>query len=96
LARLSTNSEALLIVARTLWVAYLIENGEITRPVKGATLIGDGPTVLTRVTMIGDDFSFDPGVGACGKSGQWIPAGVGQPSLKISGLTVGGAEVRQP
>jgi TldD protein len=71
--------------------AYLIEDGRITRPVKGATLIGDGPTALTRVTMIGDDFDFDPGVGVCGKSGQSVPVGVGQPSLKITGLTVGGA-----
>ena len=71
--------------------AYLIEDGRITRPVKGATLIGDGPTALTRVTMVGDDFDFDPGVGVCGKSGQSVPVGVGQPSLKITGLTVGGA-----
>jgi len=71
--------------------AYLIEDGRITRPVKGATLIGGGPTALTRVTMIGDDFDFDPGVGVCGKSGQSVPVGVGQPSLKITGLTVGGA-----
>ena len=73
--------------------AYLIEDGKITAPVKGATLIGDGPSALTRVTMIGDDFDFDPGVGVCGKSGQSIPVGVGQPSLKITGLTVGGTSV---
>jgi len=73
--------------------AYLIEDGKITRPVKGATLIGDGPSALTRVTMIGDDFDFDPGVGVCGKSGQSVPVGVGQPSLKITGLTVGGTSV---
>jgi TldD protein len=73
--------------------AYLIENGKITTPVKGATLIGDGPSALTRVTMIGDDFCFDPGVGVCGKAGQGVPVGVGQPSLKITGLTVGGAGV---
>ncbi len=73
--------------------AYLIENGKITVPVKGATLIGDGPSALTRVTMIGDDFGFDPGVGVCGKSGQSVPVGVGQPSLKITGLTVGGTGV---
>jgi TldD protein len=73
--------------------AYLIENGKIARPVKGATLIGDGPSALTGVTMIGDDFSFDPGIGVCGKNGQGLPVGVGQPSLKISGLTVGGTEV---
>ena len=70
--------------------AYLIEDGKITSPVKGATLIGDGPSALTRVTMIGDDFDFDPGVGVCGKNGQSVPVGVGQPSLKITGLTVGG------
>ena len=73
--------------------AYLIENGKITAPVKGATLIGDGPSALTRVSMIGDDFCFDPGVGVCGKAGQGVPVGVGQPSLKITGLTVGGAGV---
>ncbi|HZK99627.1 MAG TPA: metalloprotease TldD [Caulobacteraceae bacterium] len=73
--------------------AYLIENGRITAPVKGATLIGDGPSALTRVTMIGDDFAFDPGIGVCGKGGQGVPVGVGQPSLKITGLTVGGTSV---
>ncbi len=73
--------------------AYLIEDGKITTPVKGATLIGDGPSALTRVTMIGDDFDFDPGVGVCGKSGQSVPVGVGQPSLKITGLTVGGTNI---
>jgi TldD protein len=73
--------------------AYLVENGKIIAPVKGATLIGDGPSALTRVAMIGDDFAFDPGVGMCGKSGQSVPVGVGQPSLKITGLTVGGTGV---
>ncbi|HEY2481938.1 MAG TPA: metalloprotease TldD [Caulobacteraceae bacterium] len=73
--------------------AYLIEDGRIAAPVKGATLIGDGPSVLTRVTMIGNDFAFDPGIGVCGKSGQGVPVGVGQPSLKIAGLTVGGTSV---
>src|SRR5207245_7440934 len=73
--------------------AYLIEDGKVTTPVKGATLIGDGPSALTRVTMIGDDFGFDPGVGVCGKSGQSVPVGVGQPSLKITGLTVGGTSL---
>jgi TldD protein len=72
--------------------AYLIEDGKITTPVKGATLIGDGPTAMNRVTMIGDDFDFDPGIGVCGKNGQSVPVGVGQPSLKLSGLTVGGTE----
>ncbi len=73
--------------------AYLIEDGKVTTPVKGATLIGDGPSALTRVTMIGDDFSFDPGIGVCGKNGQGVPVGVGQPSLKLTGLTVGGTKV---
>jgi TldD protein len=73
--------------------AYLIEDGRVTSPVKGATLIGDGPSALTRVTMIGDDFAFDPGIGVCGKNGQGVPVGVGQPSLKITGLTVGGTKV---
>ena len=73
--------------------AYLIEDGKVTVPVKGATLIGDGPSALTRVTMIGDDFAFDPGIGVCGKNGQGVPVGVGQPSLKITGLTVGGTGV---
>ncbi|HYF22582.1 MAG TPA: metalloprotease TldD [Caulobacteraceae bacterium] len=73
--------------------AYLIEDGRIGAPVKGATLIGDGPTVLTKVQAIGDDFDFDPGVGVCGKAGQGVPVGIGQPSLKIAGLTVGGTAV---
>jgi TldD protein len=71
--------------------AYRVKDGKVVAPVKGATLIGDGPTALTRIDMIGDDFSMDPGVGMCGKGGQGVPVGVGQPSLKISGLTVGGA-----
>ncbi len=70
--------------------AYLIENGKVTQPVKGATLIGNGPDVLTRVTMIGNDLALDPGIGTCGKEGQSVPVGVGQPTLKIEGLTVGG------
>jgi len=70
--------------------AYLIENGRVTRPVKGATLIGNGPDVLTRVTMIGNDLNLDSGVGTCGKDGQSVPVGVGQPTLLIDGLTVGG------
>ena len=73
--------------------AYLIENGKVTRPVKGATLIGNGPDVLTRVSMIGNDMALDKGVGMCGKAGQSVPVGVGQPTLKIDGLTVGGTEV---
>jgi TldD protein len=70
--------------------AYLIEKGEITRPVKGATLIGNGPDVLTRVSMVGNDLELDAGVGVCGKDGQSVPVGVGQPTLKVEGLTVGG------
>jgi TldD protein len=72
--------------------AYLIENGKVTRPVKGATLIGNGPDVLTRVSMIGNDLKLDPGVGTCGKEGQSVPVGVGQPTLRIDGLTVGGTQ----
>jgi TldD protein len=70
--------------------AYMIENGRITYPVKGATLIGNGPDALTRVSMIGNDLRLDPGVGTCGKEGQSVPVGVGQPTLRIDGLTVGG------
>ncbi|HHC72538.1 MAG TPA: metalloprotease TldD [Thiotrichales bacterium] len=70
--------------------AYLIEKGRITRPVKGATLIGNGPEVLTRVTMVGDDLRLDRGVGVCGKEGQSVPVGVGQPTLRVEELTVGG------
>ena len=72
--------------------AYLIENGKVTRPVKGATLIGNGPDVLTRVSMVGNDLAFDSGVGTCGKEGQSVPVGVGQPTLKIDNLTVGGTQ----
>ncbi len=72
--------------------AYLIEKGKVTRPVKGATLIGNGPDVLTRVSMIGNDLALDKGVGVCGKAGQSVPVGVGQPTLKIDGLTVGGTD----
>ena len=70
--------------------AYRIENGKLGAPIKGATLIGDGPTVLTRVAAIGDDMALDEGIGVCGKGGQSVPAGVGQPTLLIEGLTVGG------
>jgi TldD protein len=73
--------------------AYLIENGKITEAVKGATLIGNGPDVLTRVSMVGNDLELDSGVGTCGKDGQSVPVGVGQPTLKIDGLTVGGTRV---
>lgn len=70
--------------------AYLIENGKVTRPIKGATLIGNGPEVLKQVSMVGDDLKLDAGVGVCGKEGQSVPVGVGQPTLKIDNLTVGG------
>lgn len=70
--------------------AYRVKGGKIMEPVKGATLIGNGPDVLTRVGMIGNDLKLDPGVGSCGKGGQTVPAGVGQPTLRIDGLTVGG------
>jgi TldD protein len=70
--------------------AYLIENGKITRPVKGATLIGNGPDVLKRVSMLGNDLQLDTGVGTCGKEGQSVPVGVGQPTMLIEELTVGG------
>ncbi|HCU54568.1 MAG TPA: metalloprotease TldD, partial [Gammaproteobacteria bacterium] len=72
--------------------AYLIENGQVTRPVKGATLIGNGPDVLTRVSRVGNDLALDSGVGTCGKDGQSVPVGVGQPTLLIDGLTVGGTQ----
>ena len=70
--------------------AYLIEDGKVTHPVKGASLIGNGPDALTRVAMIGDDLQLDSGIGTCGKEGQSVPVGVGQPTLRIDGLTVGG------
>ena len=73
--------------------AYLIENGKITQPVKGATLIGSGPDVLTKVSMVGDNIQLDSGVGTCGKNGQSVPVGVGQPTLKVDELTVGGVLV---
>lgn len=72
--------------------AYLIENGKIVAPVKGATLIGNGPEVMQQVSMIGNDMALDPGVGVCGKDGQSVPVGVGQPSLKVDEITVGGTE----
>jgi TldD protein len=72
--------------------AYLIENGKIGPAVKGATLIGNGPDCLTKVSMIGNDMALDPGIGTCGKEGQSVPVGVGQPTLRIDGLTVGGTQ----
>ena len=70
--------------------AYLIEDGKVTRPVKGASLIGNGPDVLTRINMVGDDFALDTGVGTCGKNGQAVPVGVGMPTIRIDAITVGG------
>ncbi len=70
--------------------AYMIENGKVTYPVKGATLIGNGPDAMTRVSMVGNDLKLDQGVGTCGKEGQSVPVGVGQPTMRIDGLTVGG------
>lgn len=72
--------------------AYLIENGKVTRPVKGATLIGNGPEVMNRISMVGDDLALDRGIGVCGKEGQSVPVGVGQPTLRVDGLTVGGTQ----
>jgi TldD protein len=72
--------------------AYLIEDGKITAPVKGATLIGNGPVSLTKVTAVGNDLKLDEGVGVCGKNGQSVPVGVGMPTLRISEMTVGGTK----
>ncbi len=71
--------------------AYRVRNGKVGAPLKNVALIGDGPTALTKVSMIGNDFALDPGIGVCGKGGQGVPVGVGQPTIKIDGLTVGGA-----
>jgi TldD protein len=70
--------------------AYRIENGKIGAPVKGATLIGNGPDALTRVSMVGNDMALDTGIGTCGKNGQGVPVGVGQPTLRLDSITVGG------
>ena len=70
--------------------AYLIEDGKITQPIKGATIIGNGPDVLTRVSMVGNDMALDSGIGTCGKDGQSVPVGVGQPTMRIDNMTVGG------
>ena len=72
--------------------AYLIEDGKVTRPVKGATLIGNGPEVLTRISMVGNNLKLDDGIGTCGKDGQSVPVGVGQPTLRIDSITVGGTQ----
>ena len=71
--------------------AYMVENGKIGAPIKGATLIGDGATALKQIRGVGNDMEMDPGMGNCGKQGQWVPVGVGQPSLLIGGLTIGGS-----
>ena len=72
--------------------AYLVENGKIGAPVKGATLIGNGPDAMSKISMIGNDMALDNGVGTCGKGGQSVPAGVGQPTVKMGGITIGGTE----
>lgn len=72
--------------------AYLIEDGKVTRPVKGATLIGNGPEAMSRVSMVGNDLKLDSGVGTCGKDGQSVPVGVGQPTLRLDNMTVGGTQ----
>src|SRR5436853_7399553 len=72
--------------------AYLIEDGKITRPVKGATLIGNGPEILTRVSMVGHDLKLDEGIGTCGKEGQSVPVGVGLPTIRVDEITVGGTK----
>lgn len=71
--------------------AYQVRNGKVGAPVKGATLIGDGATALTRIRALGNDMALDPGMGNCGKAGQWVPVGVGQPTVRIDGLTIGGS-----
>ena len=72
--------------------AYLIENGKVTTPIKGATLIGNGPQTMQQVSMVGNDLEFDAGIGTCGKAGQSVPVGIGQPTVKIDAITVGGTE----
>jgi len=73
--------------------AYRVQGGKVGAPLKNVALIGDGPTAMTRVSMIGNDFALDPGIGVCGKAGQGVPVGVGQPTIKVDALTVGGAGV---
>ncbi|MGD9521675.1 MAG: metallopeptidase TldD-related protein, partial [Tepidiphilus sp.] len=72
--------------------AYWVEDGKVCYPIKGATLIGSGPEVMQRVSMIGTDLALDPGIGTCGKDGQSVPVGVGQPTLRVEGITVGGTQ----
>ena len=71
--------------------AYRVKNGRVGQPIKGATLIGDGATALKHIRALGNDMALDPGMGNCGKAGQWVPVGVGQPTVMIGGLTVGGS-----
>ena len=92
-SKIALHSKRVLIDAKLIEATIFIENGKITQPVKGATLIGNGPDVLTRVSMVGNDLALDSGVGTCGKEGQSVPVGVGQPTLKIDSLTVGGTDV---
>ena len=73
--------------------AYRVKNGVVGAPLKGATLIGDGATALKHIHAIGNDMALDPGMGNCGKAGQWVPVGVGQPTLMIGGLTIGGSKI---
>ena len=73
--------------------AYFVENGEIKYPVKGATLIGNGPEAMNKIKMIGNDLKLDPGIGTCGKDGQGVPVGVGQPTLLMEGITIGGTDI---
>ena len=73
--------------------AYEINNGKIGSPIKGATIIGNGPDILTKVSMVGNDMKLDPGIGTCGKNGQWVPVGVGQPSILVDEITVGGTQL---
>lgn len=73
--------------------AYEINSGKIGAPLKGVTLIGNGPDILTKVSMVGDDMKLDPGIGTCGKNGQWVPVGVGQPSILVNQITVGGTNI---
>ena len=73
--------------------AYQVENGKLGKPLKGVTIIGDGPTVLTQIKHIGNDLQIDPGIGVCGKAGQNLPVGVGQPTLYVENMTVGGSAV---
>jgi TldD protein len=72
--------------------AYLIEGGRVTRPVRGATLVGNGPDVLTRITRVGNDLCLDEGIGTCGKDGQSVPVGVGMPTVRLDDITVGGTQ----